>query len=498
MSDLPSDPPPSGGPPGAGQPAGTEAPAPAATQAGAPVGTQAGTATAPPGAGPPAPRRLVRRTDNQVIAGVASGVAAYLGIEPTIVRIGFVVLTVFGGLGVLLYVLGWLLLPADGGQSLGQAVARRPGGFRSYLGVALMILAVAILASTFSSPSVVWAVALIAFGVYLFQQDQGQQAPGPAPPGQAAGPEGAPPAATPAPPAAGVPQPAVTPAASGWGAGATTTEPLGWGAPSATEPLGWRAPPATEPLGWETAPPTAPPAWGAPPSAPTAPAWGAPPRVRRPRPFLGPLTVGAALIVTGLAVVLGNLEVLDLTAGQVLAIFLTVLGVGLLMGTWWGRSWGLIALALLLVPVVAAASLADSEPLTGGMGTRTWRPRTTAEVRPAYRLAAGDLIVDLSRVRFASGATGVEASVAAGRVLVVVPDDVAVDVRGRVGVGGVDLLDRVDQGVQVDSSATAPPARSPNEQLGAGSVRLDLHVGYGVVEVRRASDPRVLDELEVR
>jgi phage shock protein PspC (stress-responsive transcriptional regulator) len=470
MSDRPSDPPPSGGTPGAG----------------APPAAEAGTATAPPGAGPPPVRRLVRRTDNQMIAGVASGIAAYLGIEPTVVRLGFVVLTVFGGLGVLLYVLGWLLLPADGGESIGQAVARRPGGLRSYLGVGLMILAVAILASTFSSPSVVWAVALIAFGIYLFQQDQERQPPGPPPPGQTAGPAGAASAATPAPPASSVPAPAAAAPPPGWGAGAT-----------ATEPLAWRAPPATEPLGWGPAGPPEPPSW-APPPTPPAPAWGAPPRVRRPRPFLGPLTVGAALIVTGLAVVLGNLEVIDLTAGQVLAVFLTVLGVGLLVGTWWGRAWGLIALALLLVPVVAAASLADSEPLTGGIGERTWRPRTAAEVRPVYRLAAGDLVVDLSRVRFGPGPTSVEASVAAGRVLVVVPDEVAVELHGRVGVGGVDLLGRVDQGVQVDSAASAPPVRASDDELQAGSVRLDLHVGYGVVQVRRASDPHVLDELEVR
>jgi phage shock protein PspC (stress-responsive transcriptional regulator) len=460
MSDRPSDPPPSGGTPGAG----------------APPAAEAGTATAPPGAGPAPVRRLVRRTDNQMIAGVASGVAASLGVEPAIVRVGFVVLSVFGGLGVLLYVLGWLLLPADGGESIGQAVARRPGGLRSYLGVGLMILAVAILASAFSSPSVVWAVALIAFGIYLFQQDQAKQPPGPPPPGRPAGPAGAAPSDVPAPPSSGAPEPVTAPAPPGWGAGAATT---------------------TEPFPWEPAAPPAPPAWGPPPTAPPPPTWGTPSRVRRPRPFLGPLTVGAALIVTGLAVVLGNLELVDLTAAQVLAVFLTVLGVGLLVGTWWGRSWGLIALALLLVPVVAAASLADSEPLTGGMGERTWRPRTAAEVRPVYRLAAGDLVVDLSRVRFGPGASSLEASVAAGRVLVVVPDDVALELHGRTGVGGVDLLGRVDRGVQVDSAASAPPLPAADEERGAGSVRLDLHVGYGVVEVRRAGDPRVLDELEV-
>jgi phage shock protein C len=91
-------------------------------------------ATAPPAAGPPpAPRgRLVRRTSNKVIAGVAGGIADTLGVEPVLVRIGFVALTVFGGLGALLYVLGWLLIPPAGaGESIGMAAARRPAGLRT-------------------------------------------------------------------------------------------------------------------------------------------------------------------------------------------------------------------------------------------------------------------------------------------------------------------------------------------------------------------------------
>ena len=69
-------------------------------------------AAAPPAGGTTAARgRLVRRTDNKVIAGVASGIADALGIQPILVRIAFVVLIAAGGLGVWLYVLGWLLLP---------------------------------------------------------------------------------------------------------------------------------------------------------------------------------------------------------------------------------------------------------------------------------------------------------------------------------------------------------------------------------------------------
>jgi len=68
-------------------------------------------AAAPPAGGTAARGRLVRRTDNKLIAGVASGIADALGIRPVLVRIAFVVLTAAGGLGVWLYVLGWLVLP---------------------------------------------------------------------------------------------------------------------------------------------------------------------------------------------------------------------------------------------------------------------------------------------------------------------------------------------------------------------------------------------------
>jgi len=194
--------------------------------------------------------------------------------------------------------------------------------------------------------------------------------------------------------------------------------------------------------------------------------------------------------------VLDNLGVVELTLGRALALFVTVIGLGLLVGGWWGRAWGLIPIGLLLIPVVALASLADSEPLTGGFGERLWQPRTTAEVRPVYRLAGGELIVDLRRVPFGPGSTTVEASLAAGRLLVVVPDEVTADVRGRAGVGNLDLFETGDEdwGVQVDSSVTQPPVEAPKAGA-APTVRLDVHVGYGLVEVRRASDPRPLTQV---
>ncbi len=144
-------------------------------------------------------------------------------------------------------------------------------------------------------------------------------------------------------------------------------------------------------------------------------------------------------------------------------MFLTVLGGGLLVGTWWGRAWGLIPVGLLAVPVVAVAALAGPVPVEGGVAERLFQPTTPAEVRPTYRLAGGELILDLSKVDFGPGAPPVEASVAGGRVLVVLPDEVAADVRGRVGVGSLDLLGHVDSGAQIDSTVTEPAVQGPGQ-----------------------------------
>ena len=49
-----------------------------------------------------------------MLSGVAIGLADYFDIEPTFVRIGFVALTLLGGLAVPLYLAGWLLIPEEG------------------------------------------------------------------------------------------------------------------------------------------------------------------------------------------------------------------------------------------------------------------------------------------------------------------------------------------------------------------------------------------------
>lgn len=56
-------------------------------------------------------RRMYRDPDNCIIGGVCSGLAAYWRVDPTIVRISFILLAIFGMAGVIIYLILWVVLP---------------------------------------------------------------------------------------------------------------------------------------------------------------------------------------------------------------------------------------------------------------------------------------------------------------------------------------------------------------------------------------------------
>jgi len=124
-----------------------------------------GAADAPaPGPGP-APRRLRRRVGDRLLGGVAGGVADFFGVDVVLVRLGFVVAAFFGGIGVLAYVLGWVVLPV-GAPS--EAVGSRPGDRKQLLGYGLVALGLLAIGGrvglTFRAGGAFWPLALIALG----------------------------------------------------------------------------------------------------------------------------------------------------------------------------------------------------------------------------------------------------------------------------------------------------------------------------------------------
>lgn len=66
-----------------------------------------------PASPPPGPRRLTRSRTDQVIGGVSGGLGAYLDVDPVLIRIAWVALVIFGGTGILLYILAWVIIPEE-------------------------------------------------------------------------------------------------------------------------------------------------------------------------------------------------------------------------------------------------------------------------------------------------------------------------------------------------------------------------------------------------
>lgn len=374
----------------------------------------------PPPPPPPAGHRpLTRSADHRVIAGVCGGVGEYFRVDPVIVRILFVLLTVFGGFGVLLYLGAWLLLPeASGTVLVGPApYTRLPyRNGRTLVGVILIVVALFVFADAFNvDTGLLWGAALIGVGVFLLVQERWQPA-----------------SSYPTAPAGGH----ATYAAASFPAPASATVAATY----------------------------------------ATPAWAATPRARQPRSILGVLTVAAVLLALGVAALLDSAGLVSVSLATGSAIALLIVAGGLIAGAWYGRSRALIVLGVLLIPFTAAATLVH-EPLTGGTGDVRVAPRTPTEVPGAYHLLAGKLTVDLSQLSVGSGSQSVTATVAFGQLSVVVPQGTNLDIHGHVGGGQVNLLGAYDNGVNIDTAVNMTPSTT------TGTLHLYLSAGFGEVDV---------------
>ena len=170
--------------------------------------------TPPPPVPPAPPRPALRRTtgNENVLGGVAAGIARSLGIDPILVRVAFVVLAIFGGSGLLLYLACWLFIPEDGrADSMGERFFRNNG--------ALGIAAAVVIGVVFIGPMLAWGVwgdgpgfggvvllfLVVAAVVALTRRSDGTAAPVESIPTGQAEPSALP--ATPPPPPPAVPKP---------------------------------------------------------------------------------------------------------------------------------------------------------------------------------------------------------------------------------------------------------------------------------------------------
>lgn len=90
---------------------------------------------------PPTRSPVLRRSStDKVVAGVAGGLGRYLGIDPIILRIAFVVLTLSGA-GILVYIIGWIAIPEEKpGEQVGNAQPSSANTARMIIGGLLILV----------------------------------------------------------------------------------------------------------------------------------------------------------------------------------------------------------------------------------------------------------------------------------------------------------------------------------------------------------------------
>ncbi|MFN2536611.1 MAG: PspC domain-containing protein [Mycobacteriales bacterium] len=330
--------------------------------------------------------RLDRQSETPFL-GVCDAIGRATGTDPLMWRILVIVLTLFHGLGILLYALGVALIPAaDKEHSFATRLIhgpdRRPHGGEWWL---LLVLAIGGIGYVSNASGII--VVAVAAVVGLFWWRGRHEAP------------------------------AV--------AQATASAPVER------------------------------PVWTPPPSLPP-----------RPHSPLGGITVSLAAIVAGVLVLVGVTGT-HVPLAVPIAGALGVVGLGLVAGSFFGRSWGLFWLAGLLTVALGVAA-AVQPLLDDGVGERAWSPSGSA----SYRLGAGDGVLDLSRVRPSADIT---AHVGYGRLTVEVPKGMALDVDARAEYGDVELYGKGVGGRHEHQSLSEPDA----------TVHLHLSVRAGEVRVVR-------------
>ena len=361
--------------------------------------------------------QMRRSRDDRMLAGVCGGLARYLNIDPVVVRVLVAALTVVGGAGFVLYVAAWLLVPEEGSDT--SIVSERlPAGRGRFdartIGFAIAgVLIVLAVASTgpWSGWSFPWTLLALAFIALLFLPSRRASAD------------------------------------------LVPTDP---GAdPAAGSSTALRGAPGD----------------------PTLPGAPAPPRLRRPSRgdgTLGWLTIGVSLIAAGI------LWLVDRSSDGVewpdyVALELTVIGLGALVGTWRGAGRRLIPLGLLLGLVL----LASAQLPALNAGDVRAAPLSAAELEPEYVLGAGELRLDLTGVADLAELDGRTISIenGMGQVQVIVPDEVDLTVDAQVDLGHLLVFTRDvggwDSRVDWQDSDDADP-----------DVRLVIDQSFGEIEVR--------------
>jgi phage shock protein PspC (stress-responsive transcriptional regulator) len=456
---------------------------------------------------------------------VCAAVGRATNTDPVLWRVLLVVLGFFGGVGILVYLAAWLLIPAEGDTA--SPVESMFGKGRSNTSPILVIVLAVLVALMFGfivtdgfRAALLGAAVLIGGALLLNRTNNPPTTtappagppPGPAyprfggvtgdvpPPAQGAPfPPGPIPAAPAGPSAEGPSYPLAPPpypgaAPPGHPAGMPSGgAPPGSGAVPAvgptdstiTEPLPPMPPAPGQPAGGYR-PPFAPhgPYGGAPPPPPPPPP--RPPRPPRERSPLGAATLSMVLVALGLVTALDVANVLNPRPSAYFAAALATVALGLLVGAWFGRARWLIALGLVFAAALGISTIAESEDVEGRIRSRggpvVWTPTGLTELEPRYEHSFGQATLDLTTVDFTDREAEVNVAINAGDLDVILPETVDTTVMLRVRAGDATVFGENYGGVNVGVNRIQDDG---TDGPGGGRLVLNLEVNAGDAEVHR-------------
>ena len=376
-----------------------------------------------------------RSGHERVFAGVAGGLGEHFGINAWWFRWAFIFLSVFGGVGILVYVLAWVLIPGpDEDEPIASGwvggVDWADGG--TVFGIILLGLAGVLFATQFLHVSSVLVLAAVLFivGLLLYRGD------------------------------------VIVPGGSG------STPPTRTGGDNVDAEVVMESTAAAAPVdeaeGSDTDEPEAPPPPPAPPRSPKPP---------RERSMLGRLTIASGLIVIAVMALVDVSDLaVDIEPFHYFATIIAVLGFGLLIGAWVGRARWLIIIGILVTPMLWLSMLL---PVSWdfSVGEFHHTPVSVEEVAESYEQGIGQMTIDLTELtptELAQVGT-IEASLGFGEMVVRVPDDVGVVLVADVSFGEISGPFDTVSGVGIDVT----------REFGTGQtvLVLDLEVGAGVIHI---------------
>lgn len=172
-----------------------------------------------------------------------------------------------------------------------------------------------------------------------------------------------------------------------------------------------------------------------------------------------------------------NVEALPIDADprHYLALAVTILGVGLLVGSVMGRARWLIVLGALLIPTLVFSPVFEFDWQRDGFD-RFVVPTTFAELEESYELDAGNLVIDLTELDWEGQTVNLAARVEVGNIEVRVPENVAIEGRATADVGRV-------AGPDGESFGLGDPTIDFAEDGGLGLLVLEAEVDAGNVQV---------------